>query len=214
MARIYDLTPPLRAGFAGWPGDPAFAIAPALTIAEHGAAVSRLTLGTHTGAHVDAPAHLIPGGATAGELPLAALIGPAWVAAWPGEGDVTAAGLEEALGGEVEPSGLRLLIKTRNSARGLTRGAAFDPAYIALAADAAAWLAAQGALLVGVDAPSVDRFDAEDLPAHRALLEAGVVLLEGLDLAEIPPGAYTLCALPLALAGADGAPARVIMIGA
>jgi len=82
MARIYDLTPPLRAGFAGWPGDPAFAIAPALTIAEHGAAVSRLTLGTHTGAHVDAPAHLIPGGATAGELPLAALIGPAWVAAW------------------------------------------------------------------------------------------------------------------------------------
>ena len=82
---------------------------------------------------------------------------------------------------------------------------------MALSPAAAAWLVAQGVLLVGIDYLSVDPYEAEPAAAHLTLLGAGVVVLEGLDLRAVPPGEYDLAALPLKLAGADGAPARVVL---
>jgi arylformamidase len=133
------------------------------------------------------------------------LIGPAWVVHLPGREPITAEKLAEAV-----PAGTtRLLIRTGTPA---PAPAAFDPAYVALAPAAAAWLLEHGIRLVGIDAPSVDPFAATDFPVHRALLAEGVVIVENLALAGVPAGACELICLPLLLAGCDGAPARVIVM--
>jgi arylformamidase len=194
---IYDLTQPVAAGMAVWPGDPPVELEPALSLAAgQGANVARLSLGTHTGTHVDAPAHLIEGGATADALSLEALLGPAvGVPPAPGETAGTAALAAAANGTQ------RLLLRA-----GSGLGAA------TLAAAEAAQLADWGVILVGVEGPSVDRADDETLGAHHALLSRGVIIVEGLALGGVPPGRYQLICLPLRLAGGDGAPARAVLI--
>jgi arylformamidase len=206
--RALDVTLPLDAHTPTWPGDPAFSLESVYTVAADGVAVSRLTLGSHTGTHVDAPAHLQLGGMTVDRLSLERLCGPALVAHIPTLTHVTAADLARAA---IPDNCQRLLLRTANSERGPQRARAFDADYVALAPDAAAYLAARGLLLVGIDALSVDPFKAEDLPAHHALLGGGVIVVEGLDLSEAPSGACRLVCLPLRLVGADGAPARVVL---
>jgi arylformamidase len=206
-----DVSLPLDALTPAWPGDPAFALDALYTVAQDGVAVSRLTLGSHTGTHVDAPAHLQPGGATVDALSLERLCGPAWVAHLPTTTHITADDLVRAA---IPDDCRRLLLRTGNSDRGLLRAAAFDPNYTALTADAAAYLASRGLWLVGIDALSVDAFYAEDLPAHRALLGSGIIVVEGLDLDAAAPGSYWLACLPLRLVGADGAPARAVLFPA
>lgn len=235
--KFIDVTLPISAHLAVWPGDPPVEI---VWPDEALPAFARLSLGNHTGTHVDAPAHFVRGGATAEALALETLIGPAWVVHLPGVAAVTAATLEAAA---IPPGVPRLLIRTDNSARakiapappphlsGAGAGAAppaapggtgrpvadpapaaFDPDYVALAPDAADWLLARRVRLVGVDGPSVDPFAASDFPVHRALLAADVVLIERLALAQAAPGVYELICLPLPLVGCDGAPARVILV--
>ncbi len=186
-----------------WPGDPPVSV----TRAWDGLpAVSQLALGTHTGTHVDPPAHFIAGAATADRLPLDVLIGPAWVAQIPQAGPITAAALEAAA---IPPDAERLLLRTPNSD---TPSEVFDPAYTALTADAADWLLARGVRLVGIDAPSIELFGAAGEPVHHKLLAAGVVVVEGLALAGVAPGAYMLICLPLRIADGDGAPARAVLV--
>ena len=135
------------------------------------------------------------------------LVGPAVVASLHDVASVTAADLEALdLPGDVQ----RLLLKTRNSdlwANGVNE---FRPDFVALTADAADWVVQREMLLIGVDYLSVQRF--RDGPqVHVTLLQAGVVILEGLNLSSAPPGKYELVCLPLKLADADGAPARAIL---
>jgi arylformamidase len=203
---IYDVTATLRPGMPTWDGEPGPECRPLKQIGVDGepAQVSLLTLGTHTGTHVDAPSHFIPGGATAESLPLDALVGPCRVV------EVGATTLIEPEDLERSASGARrLLLKTSSST--LWDLAEFQREFVALSADAAAWIVAKGVVLIGIDYLSVDPYDAEPAFAHLTLLTAGVVVLEGLDLRNVPPGEYDLAALPLKLAGADGAPARVIL---
>jgi arylformamidase len=188
-----DVTLPLRPDTPTWPGDPPIRFEPHASVDRDGAAVHRLHLGTHSGTHVDAPSHLVPGGAPVDRLPLDALCGPAR--------------LVVPAGDPLEPAALsgiprveRLLFRTRTPA---------GPRCLSPAA--AAWLAGHGVRLVGWDRPSVDPEGSPDLPAHRRLLAAGVVIVEALDLGELEPGAYDVVALPLRLAGLDGAPARVLV---
>ncbi|MHB1293482.1 MAG: cyclase family protein [Anaerolineae bacterium] len=207
---VYDVSLPIQPGMAVWPGDPEVALAKTSDLeAGDGSTISRLVLGTHTGTHVDAPAHLLQGGAGVEALPLPALIGPAIVAACSARTAVTVADLEAL---HLPPTCARLLLKTRNSVEGLLHGTAIPTDYCALAPEAGAWLAARDLALVGVDAPSVDAADLGAGPVHAALLRAGIVVVEGLDLQAVPPGRYTLCCLPLRLVGADGAPARAILL--
>ena len=84
--------------------------------------------------------------------------------------------------------------------------------FVALSADTARWLVARGVRLVGVDYLSVGSFG-QTRPTHRALLGAGVICLEGLNLSGIAPGLYQLVCLPLRIAGIEGAPARAVLIG-
>jgi arylformamidase len=203
---IYDVTVSLRSGMPTWDGEPGPALHPLKQIGVDGepARVSILTVGTHCGTHVDAPAHVIPGAGGVETLPLEALVGPCRVV------QVEAAPLIRPADLEPLATGVqRLLLKTRGGA--LWDDPTFRHDFVALAPAAAEWLVAQGVRLVGIDYLSVDPYDAEPAAVHLILLGAGVVVLEGLDLRAVPPGAYDLAALPLKLDGADGAPARVVL---
>lgn len=169
--------------------------------------VSRLDCDVHIGTHVDAPWHFLEDGATVEQLPLDIMIGPATVAYLSEVSAVHASDLADL----ALPQGTkRLLLRTRNSelwAAGVTE---FREDYVALAADAARWLVDQGIRLIGVDYLSVQRYKDSPL-THQILLVAGVIIIEGLNLANVQPGAYELICLPLRLVGADGAPARAVL---
>jgi arylformamidase len=193
-----------------WDGEPGPELRPLKQIGVAGepAAVSLISLGTHCGTHVDAPAHFIPGGVGVDHLPLDALVGPCWVVAV----DPQAHGRLLIEPADLVPAAVgveRLLLKTPSGA--LWSDPAFRRDFVGLSGAAAEWLARQGVRLVGIDYLSVDPYDADPYVAHITLLGAGVVVLEGLDLRTVPPGPYDLAALPLKLAGADGAPARVVL---
>ncbi|MBI3945836.1 MAG: cyclase family protein [Armatimonadetes bacterium] len=204
---MVDLTLPIRLGMPVYPGDPAVTFAPraAADPAERAFAVASLTLGTHTGTHLDAPAHVLPRGAGVDALPLEACLGPARV--------VDATGLER-IGlpelrrrvGEAAP-GERLLIRTDWDRHfGCPR---YYEDFPGLTLAAARWLAERRIALLGLETPSVC-IEAGHA-AHLALLGAGVVIVEGLArLRDIPSSDCWLAALPLPLAGLDGSPVRAV----
>ena len=206
VPKLLDVTVPLRQGIPTFPGNPEFAFEPIKRIADGGSSnVSRLVLGTHTGTHVDAPKHFIETGAGVDELPLNLLIGRARVVDINKRGPITpedlaAAGLREDL---------RVLLRTPNSA--LWNSAVFHEDYAHLTEGAARYLVEQGVKLVGIDYLSIEQFKKPGAPAHRALLSSGVIIIEGLNLAEAEAGMYELYCLPLPVTGGDGAPARVVL---
>lgn len=192
-----------------WPGDPAVVVERVADVQTEGdIRLSRLTCGTHTGTHVDAPLHVLPDGDAVDRLRLEALLGPAYVLYHPRAVHITAYDLED---GSIPRDCRRLLLKTLNSERDLFSQGHLRTDYVALTADAARWLVERRLLLVGLDALSVDPYECADLTAHRILLASGIVIVEGLNLRYVLPGDYTLHCLPLRIEGADGAPARVVL---
>jgi arylformamidase len=164
--------------------------------------VSRLDLGVHSGTHVDGALHFIDGAAGTEALPLDTLVGSAVVV------DATAIATDlddEALKSLPLDGAERVLLKTRNSE--LWSLPEFTHDFIRLTGSGARYLISLGVRLVGIDYLSVG-----DVEAHRDLLGAGVVAVEGLDLREVEPGAYELICLPLRLEGSDGAPSRAILL--
>jgi arylformamidase len=205
MPSVYDVTVPLTPGLPVYPGDPPFELEPIGPEGTTPFSLSRMSLGTHTGTHVDAPAHFVPGGTTIDALPLEILVGKTRVVEILARERIDRPDLEA----QDLRDDLRVLLKTRMSGQMLKPG--FQEDHLYLSGDAAAYLAQAGLKLVGFDYLSVDRYGAVDFPAHHALLEAGVVIVEGLDLSEVEPGEYDMTCLPLRVAGGDGAPARVIL---
>lgn len=199
-----DVTVPIHAGMVVYDGDPPVDVTAALSLDRGDPAnVSRLALGSHTGTHVDAPAHFVRGGAGVDRLPLDVLLGPARVLACP-PGPIGAA----TVAGHAR-SGERLVLKTGNSA--LWRRGTFAADYQALTLEAARALVEAGVGLVAIDYLSIEAFGVPGHPVHRCLLEAGVVVLEGLDLSGVEAGRYELCCLPLRIRDGDGAPARALL---
>jgi arylformamidase len=200
---LIDVTLPISDKLPVWPGDPAVHVT---RVSDGLPMLSALNMSCHAGTHVDAPAHFLLGGVGVDALPLDVLIGPAWVVRFGGRGPLTAS----ILAGAAIPTGtVRLLIRSDNS-DGVVE--AFNPDFVALAPDAAAWLLDHGTRLVGIDGPSIEAYDAPGDPVHRALLAAGVIIVENLALAGVAPGAYDLTCLPLRITGCDGAPARVVLV--
>jgi arylformamidase len=167
--------------------------------------VSRITLGAHTGTHVDAPYHFLADGPTVEQLPLEILLGKCRVVEIRVREKIQRSDLE-ALGLRDD---LRVLLKTRMS--GQLQKRAFQDDFVYLTEDAATYLAQVGIKLVGIDYLSIEKFGSTDYPAHHALLGAGVVIVEGLDLSEVEAGDYDMTCLPLRIVGLDGSPARVIL---
>lgn len=210
---IIDISLPIGPELLVWPGDPPVVVEPAATMAGGDPAnVSLLRFGTHTGTHVDPPAHFLAGAPTVDRLPLDALVGEAVVADLTAEpGPVGPAALDRL---ELPAGTTRLLLKTANSELWRAAGPGpppFPDHYVAVSPAGARWLVERGIRLVGIDFLSIEERDAPGYPAHIALLSAGVVILEGLDLSAVAPGRYTLVCLPLRIAGGDGAPTRAVL---
>jgi arylformamidase len=203
VAELHDISVPIHAGMHVYDGNPGFRLELVSSIAAGAHAnVSRLDLGVHNGTHVDAPLHFIDGGAGTESLDLETLIGPAQVIdATSVSGYLDA----EALGSLSFPSDLaRILFKTSNSR--LWSRDSFSRDFVRLTGSGARFLVERGVRLVGIDYLSIG-----DAEAHRELLAARVIALEGLDLRAVDPGKYELICLPLRLEGSDGAPARAIL---
>ena len=192
-----------------WPGDPTVEVKPASRIADGDAAnVSSLRMSSHTGTHVDPPLHFMDGGAAIDALPLDALVGPADVLDLRGHSSITSEVLKDAGIKLTE----RVLLKTDNSELWRTMPSKFPDEYVSLTADGARWMVESGVRLVGTDFLGIEARGAKGHPTHMTLLEAGVVIVEGLDLSDVEPGRYQFVCLPLRIAEGDGAPARAILI--
>jgi arylformamidase len=209
--RIYDLSIPLEDGIPIYPGDPELEIQAWRSLSNGDAAnVSLLHFGAHTGTHVDAPAHFIEGAARVAGLPLDVLIGEAEVIEVPfAKQSIDAAFVREKYSNGMK----RVLFKTNNSARWTKSSNEFTRDFVYLETDAAQYLVAQEISLVGIDYLSIEKFHNEGHPTHLALLSKGVVIVEGLNLSEVPAGKYELICLPLRISGGkgDGAPARAVL---
>ncbi len=208
MSRIIDISVTSHSSMPQWPGGSGFHLSRTQRM-EDGSAnnVSRLDTDVHCGTHVDAPLHFVEGGGTVEHLALHTLIGPALVVNL-SDCDVITRDLLEASG---IPAGTeRVLFQTRNSRLWSDPDQSFREDFVALAPDAAGWVVERGIRLVGVDYLSVQRF--HDGPeTHQILLQAGVVILESLNLEAVVPGSYELICLPIKLADAEGAPARALL---
>jgi len=208
---IHDISLTISSGMPIWPGDPTVHLTQ-VDFIERGdnANVSELSFGVHTGTHVDAPHHFLNDHRTAESLSLDVLTGPCYVLHLDDSvASITAPVLESAN----LPAGItRLLIRTRNSGLWARGEYSFQSDFVAVPLDGAEWLLARGIKLVGVDYLSVSPYK-NSRPTHETLLKQAVIIVEGLDLSKVEQGFYDLYCLPLKILGADGAPARAILLG-
>jgi arylformamidase len=205
-AKLYDISVDIQIGMPTYPGDAKFKSRKLKSVEQDGYEIHRLSLGNHTGTHVDAPAHFIQNGATITELPLDILNGRTRVVEIQNKEKV---GLTEVQNLKLD-NDFRILFKTRNSSLWKTRKR-FQKNYVYLTLDAAKYLAETDIKLIGFDYLSLEKFGDSAHPVHRYLLGNQVIILEGLNLLEVEEGEYDMCCLPLKLAGMDAAPARVIL---
>jgi arylformamidase len=205
--RLLDVSVLLTPGMPVYPGNPEFECAPVHRIAAGNSSNhSLLSMGTHTGTHVDAPLHFFDGRPGVDQLPLDLLIGRARVLDMPHRGGIT----EAHLAGAGLREDLRVLLRTPNSALWNTHDG-FHTDYTYVTEGAAKFLVDQGVKVVGVDYLSVEQFKKAGAPAHHVLLGAGVIIIEGLNLSDAEAGTYEMYCLPLRLHNGDGAPARVVL---
>lgn len=174
-----------------------------------GCNLSVLTVGAHTGTHLEAPLHFVPGGVSVETLDLSTLVGPAEVIEVYRRTLITAADLEHV---NLPPKTERVLFKTDNTRCGWLQDSAFHAEYASLAPSGAEWLARRGIKLVGIDYLSVGPYGPVNTETHQILLGAGIVVIESLKLDKIAPGEYTLLALPPKFAGVEASPCRCLLI--
>lgn len=168
-----------------------------------GMALSRFTMTSHLGTHIDAPYHFMESGSRAADIPLETLCGAAQVVDARGRAYIDGAFLRT-----IPLRAPRVLFRTDNT-EALAAGGAFENVH--LTSDACDFLVERGTLLVGIDYFSVDRRGDKSRAAHLPLLRGGVVILEAVELAGVQPGEYTLWCLPLKLRDLEGAPCRAML---
>jgi arylformamidase len=200
---LIDISRPLAAGTACWPGDVPFSFRLGWKIAD-GASVNvgAVETSVHTATHCDAPFHYDDAGAAVDALPPGVFVGPAWVVDVRGAFDWRA-----ALAGLDFRDTPRVLFRTG----GWPDTGRFPDAVPTMAPDLPDGLGERGVKLIGVDVPSVDPLDSTTLDVHHALGRNRIAILEGLWLEDVPAGRYELIALPLRIVGADGSPVRAVL---
>jgi arylformamidase len=203
--QLIDISRPIESDTVVYPGDP---IPHTEKLCEPGPdAPCNITAlkgwTTHFLTHVDPPRHFLPSGDTLDDVPLSRFIGPALVV------DVDGDAVEpEHIPSAEQLKGVSVLFRTGNSTAPFKD---FNEKHVYVSGPAAEAAAERGANLVGIDYIGIDRYGDETYPAHNALLSAGVIILEGLSLADVEPGRYTLIALPLRITGGDGSPVRAVL---
>ena len=202
-----DISVPIQTGMVHWPGDPDIGISKLSEISKGAVCnVSHLSCSVHTGTHMDAPLHFLEDGKSMDSLEFDATIGPARVIEISDPHSIK----PEALRKERLKAGERILFKTQNSAKAW-KSTEFDKNFVFISKEAAALLAKAKVRTVGVDYLSVGGFFQDGVETHHALLRAGIWIIEGLNLQKVKAGRYELICLPIKVASADGAPARVIV---
>lgn len=215
QGRIIDITAPISTSTPVFPGDPRPAIEETCAIEQEGCAVSRLILGSHTGTHVDAPAHVLKNGLPVNKLELESLMGIALVLDFSSYGGLLTASILEKtfneawIGNKDSGNASILLLKTSGTLLNPS-GEYSDNCY--LEESAAFWIVEKGFRTIGIDCLSVDSFHSKTLPVHHILLSGNVNIVECLELSSVDTGTYFFICLPLKVEGCDGAPARVILI--
>jgi arylformamidase len=205
MPRLWDISPPVRAGSPVFPGDTPYRQQWAATIAPGCPVnVSTLTLSPHVGAHADAPLHYDPEGAAVGTLPLDAYLGPCRVIHAISRGALVT---WEHIAHAAQGLPARVLVRTYERAP----VDHWDPELAAFAPETIERLADAGVQLVGIDTASIDPADSKALPSHQVVRRRGLRVLENLVLDEVPEGDYELIALPLKLVTADASPVRAVL---
>jgi len=207
MTEWIDVSVPLRTGMASWPGDPPVRIHRVSDIENgDGANLTQINMSAHSGTHMDAPLHFYENGKGIEAVPFSALIGPARVIEITDPETIRAEVLAEQ---NIQP-GERILFKTRNSARNWP-DEPFTADFVYLETDAARFLAESGVRIIGVDYLSVAGYGKNEAEVHRALLGAGIWVIEGLYMDAVSPGTYEMICLPIRLAESDGAPVRAVL---
>lgn len=170
--------------------------------------LSKLSLGAHSGTHIDAPQHFIRDGVSIDKVPLDALIGRARVIDIPDSvQSIDAAELNRHKWRDAE----RVIFRTRSAIRGWMTSPTFHHDFAYVAPDAAQLIADAGIKLVGIDYISAEKFGAAAPLTHRILLGKGIPIVEGMALESVVAGDYDLIVLPMKVGGHEGAPARAVM---
>lgn len=204
---LYDLSPPITPALPVWPGDTPMSREVLCDLARGDTVtLSTIRCTVHLGSHADGPNHYGQGAPGVGEMPLEHYLGPCTLLDAP-----------VARGARVRTADLVGGLHAIKHPRVLIRTGTFPDAmrwnsdFAGLSPELVHTLADMGVVTIGLDTPSVDLQDSNDLPAHKAFLSRGVVILEGLTLAGIPTGHYELIALPLKLMGVDASPVRAVL---
>jgi arylformamidase len=202
--KIHDITLSLSNSLPCWPGDTPFRFGLASSKAEGSTVnVGQVSTTVHIGTHVDAPFHFDDAGATIDKVSLNPYLGPVCVVDVRGKNVIQVADLASFELARVP----RLLLRTD----GWLDHSTFPESIPVLDANVPAYLHDQGVILLGLDVPSVDQIDSQDLPIHHALGSFRIAILESVDLTKVEPGLYELIALPLKIVGADGSPVRALL---
>jgi len=202
-----DISVPLKSGMVHWPGDPEVKIV-RVRDAEKGDrnTLSEVCMGAHTGTHMDAPLHFIRGGAGIDRLPLDLAMGQVRI--------IEIDDVESIKPRELEKHrisrGERILFKTRNSSQ-VWQSSSFIENFVFISVEAARFLIERGVSFIGIDYLSVGGYKRDGSEVHKALLAAGIWIIEGLDLSKVSAGQYELVCLPLRIVDGDGAPARAVV---
>ncbi|OMQ16673.1 cyclase [Modestobacter sp. VKM Ac-2676] len=208
MSHVIDINIPIHGDMLHWGRRPTFEMVEQIADG-FPSDVSRWLIGAHTGTHVDAPSHFVPGAATVDQIDLDAVVGPVrvldlrGVAEEIGAADLIAAG---AAGAE------RVLFRTTNSTGALTR-AEKSETWVGLGPDGAQWLVDHGVRFAGLDYMTMEApAHTETWPTHVTLCGAGVVILENADLAQVEPGDYFMVCQPVPFQGREAAPAPTVLL--
>ncbi len=209
---IYDISVPISENLPVWPGDPKPVLSQLSSIKDGDHSnVSQIRMSVHTGTHIDAPRHFIDSGNTIEQIPLDKMVGEIFVMAIPEDVQVIS---EKVLINHPQIEMLnrtrKVLFRTKNSSLWYKPSPTFQNDYVGLDASGASFLADLNLDLVGVDYLSIASFQDTKKP-HHILLEKDILLLEGINLFDVPEGQYTLYCLPLLISGCEGSPARAIL---
>lgn len=209
--KLIDISLPLYNGMITYPGNPELRMRPTRSGQKSLVFPSFLTeisMGSHTGTHVDSPSHVFPKGKAVDAIKLTQLVGNCRVLNMT---HVKKAVMVSDLEKENIKKGERILVKTKNSISTKSFKEFYND-YIYLDGDAAEYLAKKNICLFGIDYLSVKQKGSLDHRPHTALLKKNIPIFEGLDLSKVKPGKYFFIGLPLKFIGIDGAPARAILM--
>ena len=204
MPKIIDISLPINNGTLVHPSEDFLKIEPSRSFEKDSVRTSKITVGSHTGTHIDAPSHFLEKGKTIDQINLDKCMGECQVIEVSEEVQTIE---KEHIKGKINSK--RVLFKTKNSK---LLNQPYTKDITSLAVSGAEYLIERGVVLVGIDYTGIEASGSPGHPVHTKLLENEIVILEGLNLENVNPGIYQLTALPLNLKCLDGSPSRAVLI--